>query len=331
MVRSTLVAALCLALAGCAKRGPPIGYTPESADAPTRAEEPPTGGGGFAFGADVAKVRAKCSAAHGKFVQSGQVSTCLTRQPEVGATFITLVEYCGGAVCRIHSLLTLDRADAQSWLVPFEHLRRQLLRQYGDPDQNDAQFPRHLRGGLRRLRAQRRSVGHAALALGRRACRHASNRHNQAGSGRDQRFVLGRARHPRSVNARSPVFDRASRRRMARAHVTRMRHRRQPSAAVLGREPLRPARHRQPRWWRLRQPRAGARVVARGGRWPGRRRRATRARPRRLRSGGLRVRRRRTAAQVSTDRYARVARCGEGPVAGPARYPARAPHARLRG
>ncbi len=144
MTRWVLAVVPCLVLAGCAKKQAPIGYDPVSPDAPdtpTRAEAPPGGGGGVDFGARVAAARAKCAAQQGAFSRSGQVSTCVTQQADVGATLITLVEYCGGAACRIHTVLSLERRDAASWLVPFAHLRGRLLEKFGDPDQNDTKFP----------------------------------------------------------------------------------------------------------------------------------------------------------------------------------------------
>jgi hypothetical protein len=141
MMRATVLATFSIVLAGCAKHEAPIGYTPSSSNDSVRSEEPPTGGGGFDFGAKVEKVRAKCTAERGKFAQSGQVSTCLSQHAEAGATLITLVEYCRGVACRIHSLVVLDRTDAESWLVPFEHLRRQLQGLYGAPDESHKQFP----------------------------------------------------------------------------------------------------------------------------------------------------------------------------------------------
>jgi hypothetical protein len=140
MARWALVLVPVLVFAGCAKQAP-IGYDPVSPDEPTRAEAPPTGGAVVDFGAKVADVRAKCAAERGAFSQSGKVSTCVTPHAALGAALITLVEYCGGAACRIHTVLMLEHADATSWLVPFAHLRGQLLEKFGDPDQNDTQFP----------------------------------------------------------------------------------------------------------------------------------------------------------------------------------------------
>ena len=141
MTRWALALVPCLVLAGCTKKQAPIGYDPVSPNAPTRAEAPPTGGGGVDFGATLAGARAKCTADQGAFSQSGKVSTCVTHHTELGATLITLVQYCGGAACRIHTVLILERPDATSWLVPFAHLRGQLLEKFGDPDQNDTKFP----------------------------------------------------------------------------------------------------------------------------------------------------------------------------------------------
>ncbi len=141
MTRWTFVLVPAFVLVGCAKKQAPIGYDPVSPDQPTRAEAPPTGGGGLDFGARVTDARAKCAAGQGAFSQSAKVSTCVTRHAELGATLITLVEYCDGAACRIHTVLMLEHADASSWLVPFAHLRGQLLEKFGDPDQNDTKFP----------------------------------------------------------------------------------------------------------------------------------------------------------------------------------------------
>jgi hypothetical protein len=140
MTRSLMLATFLVLLAGCNKQAP-IGYTPDSEYDYSRSEDPPTGGAGFNFGSDLATVRAKCAAQGGKFAQSGQVSTCLARRAEVGVSMLTLVEYCQGAACRIHNLAAFDRPDAESWLVPFEHLRRELQRQYGDPDDRHTKFP----------------------------------------------------------------------------------------------------------------------------------------------------------------------------------------------
>lgn len=141
MTRWALAVVPCLLLAGCAKKQAPIGYDPVSPNAPTRVETPPSGGGGLVFGAKVADARAKCAAEHGAFSQSGKVSTCVTQHAGIGATLITLAQYCDGVACRIHTVLVLERADATSWLVPFAHLRGQLLEKFGDPDQNKTRFP----------------------------------------------------------------------------------------------------------------------------------------------------------------------------------------------
>jgi hypothetical protein len=141
MRRTVLLTMICLPFAGCRKQEAPIGYTPASEFDSKRVEDPPTGGAGFDFGADAKTVRAKCSEQHGKFEQSGAVSTCVARHPEVGATLITLVEYCHTAACRIHSVVTIDKRDAESWLVPYEQLRRKLHEQFGTPEDNDSNFP----------------------------------------------------------------------------------------------------------------------------------------------------------------------------------------------
>lgn len=141
MIRVAAVAASVFALAGCAKPEQPIGYTPSSPTESTRSEAPPSGGGGYAFGADLAAVRAKCARDRGELAQSGKVSVCKTQHPELGATQLTLVELCGGVVCRVHSLMLLDRPDAEGWLVPFEVLRRQLQKSFGTPDEDHSEFP----------------------------------------------------------------------------------------------------------------------------------------------------------------------------------------------
>lgn len=141
MARWALALLPCLVAVGCAKKQAPIGYDPVSPNEPTRVEAPPDGGGGLQFGAQAADVRAKCDAEQGAFSRSGDVSTCVTRHAKLGAMLITLVQYCGGAACRIHTVLVLEHPDATSWLVPFAHLRGQLLKKFGDPDQNDTQFP----------------------------------------------------------------------------------------------------------------------------------------------------------------------------------------------
>ncbi len=141
MTRSLMFAAFLVLLAGCNKQDKPIGYTPDSEYDYSRSEAPPTGGAGFDFGSNLAKVRAKCAAQGGKFAQSGQVSTCLAERAEVGMSMLTLVEYCQGAACRIHNLVAFERPDAESWLVPFERLRRELQKQYGEPDDRHTKFP----------------------------------------------------------------------------------------------------------------------------------------------------------------------------------------------
>ncbi len=139
--RVALLAGISLALVACRNNNRPIGYTPRSEADTARAEEPPTGGGGFDFGSSAADVAAKCRAQRGKVGKSGQVSACTTPHPEVGATLLTLVEYCQGAVCRVHSLMVLEHRDAESWLIPFEQLRRQLQVRYGAPDETHTEFP----------------------------------------------------------------------------------------------------------------------------------------------------------------------------------------------
>ena len=138
---STALTTAFIVLAGCAKPGPPIGYTPSSPTDPTRSEAPPAGGGGYDFGADLDTVRAKCAAEHGALKHSGKVSVCTARHEDIGATRVTLLEYCSGAVCRIHSLVMLDRSDAKSWLVPFEVLRRELQKRFGTPDEDHSELP----------------------------------------------------------------------------------------------------------------------------------------------------------------------------------------------
>jgi len=141
MSRALVLAVLCLLGAGCRKQEAPIGYTPASEFDSKRVEDAPTGGAGFDFGADSTKVRARCAEQQGKFEQSGEVSTCVAGHPEAGATLVTLVEYCHGAACRIHSLVTLERRDAESWLVPYEQLRRKLQAEFGTPDDSQNEFP----------------------------------------------------------------------------------------------------------------------------------------------------------------------------------------------
>jgi hypothetical protein len=139
--RALLFAVCCLLGTGCRKQDAPIGYTPASEFDSKRVEDAPTGGAGFDFGADEKKVRAECAEQQGEFAQSGEVSTCVARHPEAGATLTTLVEYCHGAACRIHSLVTLDRRDAESWLVPYEQLRRKLQAEFGAPEDSRNEFP----------------------------------------------------------------------------------------------------------------------------------------------------------------------------------------------
>jgi hypothetical protein len=141
MVRTRILAAVALTLVACRKNDKPIGYTPSSEMSAAREEPPPTGGAGFDFGMDPVKVQKQCRARNGELGQSGSVTTCLIRNAQVGATLLTLIEYCRGVTCRVHSVAVIERADAESWLVPFEHLRRELQRDYGSPDEQETNFP----------------------------------------------------------------------------------------------------------------------------------------------------------------------------------------------
>lgn len=141
MARATAFATLTILLAGCVAREEPIGYTPRSPAESGRSEAPPNGAGGYAFGATPEQVRAKCAAERGRLDHTGQKSTCTTEHAELGATHVTLLEYCTGVVCKVHSLVIMDRPDAESWLVTFERLRRDLQQSYGTPDGEKTQLP----------------------------------------------------------------------------------------------------------------------------------------------------------------------------------------------
>ena len=144
MVRSTLVAALCLSLRRGARSAGLQSATRRSQPTPRRER-------GSRPRAEVASHSAPTSRRYARSAAPRTASSCsrgrsrricLTRQPEVGAH----LHHAGGVLrrgCLPHPQLADARPGGcrELWLVPFEHLRRQLLRQYGDPDQNDTQFP----------------------------------------------------------------------------------------------------------------------------------------------------------------------------------------------
>lgn len=141
MLRAAALASSFLLLAGCAGKEEPIGYTPRSSAEAGRSESPPRGAGGYAFGQSPDAVRARCAAERGQLDHAGSVSTCTTEHAEIGATHVTFVEYCAGVVCKVHSLVIMERQDAESWLLTYENLRRELQQSYGKPDGQKTQLP----------------------------------------------------------------------------------------------------------------------------------------------------------------------------------------------
>ena len=131
---------LCLCLAACAPSEPAVGVSTAPLDEPGRSQAPPTGGGGYEFGASQAEAQARCTSSQGQW-RGGAASACMTRNDAAGASLLTVLEFCAGALCRVHSVATFDAPDAKTWLSAFEHLRRELQNVYGPPDDSDADLP----------------------------------------------------------------------------------------------------------------------------------------------------------------------------------------------
>lgn len=141
--RTLAVAVALLGLAACAGRSePPVGVSTAPLDEPSgRSEAPPEGGAGHVFGESAQDARARCAAEQGAWEQRGRAGACTETSAAAGARRVTILEYCDGAVCRIHTLVTLQQPDAQAWLGAYEHLRRELERRFGTPDDRETRFP----------------------------------------------------------------------------------------------------------------------------------------------------------------------------------------------
>jgi hypothetical protein len=134
-------AGLCLVL-GCAPNAEPeVGRSDAPFDETGRSEAPPSGGASYAFGLDPGAAEARCASSRGSWKQEPGASSCTVRNEQAGTTQLTILEFCGGALCRVHSLLAIDRSDAKTWLVAFEHLRKQLEKSFGAPDDSQLDLP----------------------------------------------------------------------------------------------------------------------------------------------------------------------------------------------
>jgi hypothetical protein len=136
-----LFASALLFVACAPSTEPEIGRSDAPFDEVGRSQAPPSGGAGYDFGIQPSAAEARCAASNGAWKQESGVSSCMVRNQRAGATQLTLVEFCGGSLCRVHSLLALDAPDAKSWLVAFEHLRKQLEKSYGAPDDRQLSLP----------------------------------------------------------------------------------------------------------------------------------------------------------------------------------------------
>jgi hypothetical protein len=134
--------ASALALTACAPSGEPeIGKSTAPFDETGRREPPPTGGAGYDFGMDASAAEARCGAEKGSWKREKAASSCTQRNERAGATQLSVLEFCAGSLCRVHSVLALESPEARTWLVAFEHLRRQLEKSYGAPDDHQVSLP----------------------------------------------------------------------------------------------------------------------------------------------------------------------------------------------
>jgi hypothetical protein len=141
MTRELGWAALVLALAACAKSEPPVGVSTAPYDETGRSEPAPTGGAGYEFGSTPETVQKRCAGGGGAWKHHDPLSSCTVRNETAGATRVTLLEWCDGKLCRVHTLAVLDRTDAATWLGALELLRRELTRTFGAPDEQETHFP----------------------------------------------------------------------------------------------------------------------------------------------------------------------------------------------
>jgi hypothetical protein len=140
-MRGPAAATLAIVLAACAPSEPPVGVSTAPYDETGRSEPPPTGGAGYDFGAAPESVQKRCATGGGRWKHHARLSSCTERNEAAGATRVTLLEWCEGVLCRIHTLAVLDHKDAATWLGAFELLRRELARAFGAPDEERSQFP----------------------------------------------------------------------------------------------------------------------------------------------------------------------------------------------
>jgi hypothetical protein len=136
---------LGLLVIGCASQKPatPIGSSDAPAEtAEARSSAPPSGGGRYAFGITKEAARAECEKGAGRWQSEGDATWCTSHSEQAGASAMTVVEFCGGALCRVHALLVLDRRDAEAWLGAFEVLARELESRYGRPDDRQLALPK---------------------------------------------------------------------------------------------------------------------------------------------------------------------------------------------
>ncbi len=141
MKRFSAAALASLAWACAGSNEPPVGVSTAPYDETGRSEPAPTGGGGYDFGASGEQARATCSARRGVWKSHPDGGACVERHDAAGASKLSIVEFCERKLCRVHTLAVFDDPSAKVWLTAFEHLRRELVRRHGAPDEQAIELP----------------------------------------------------------------------------------------------------------------------------------------------------------------------------------------------
>jgi hypothetical protein len=99
---------------------------------PAKANDPPTGAGGFTLGSSMTAASQLCTGAGKEWTASEKdLYRCTGTPTDVGFPASARLRFCGAELCSVTLILTLDEQDKAGWVQRYLSLRTALVKKYG--------------------------------------------------------------------------------------------------------------------------------------------------------------------------------------------------------
>jgi hypothetical protein len=99
---------------------------------PARTSDPPTGAGGFTLGSSVAAASQLCTGSgHDWTASEKDLYRCNGTPTDLGFAASSRLRFCGGELCSVTLIVTLDDQDKARWVERYSSIRAALVKKYG--------------------------------------------------------------------------------------------------------------------------------------------------------------------------------------------------------